>query len=234
MMAADAIDSHIDPTSKIYRNVRLVRCSIGEGCVVGDDTDAVGLFMAARGEVGRRTQARNTRMGVGSYSGTNCVIKNAEIGNYCCIGWDVSIGGGQHDYANVGMYTDYWYERVFGKRFEGSNEKALPVVVGSDVWIGAGAIVNGGVEIGTGAVVGAGSVVTRDVPPYAIVVGAPARIMKYRFDEDMILRLLKTEWWNIPYDILKEHLDLIRSRPDEVKLSRLESLREIERQGVRS
>lgn len=76
--------------------------------------------------------------------------------------------------------------------------------IGNDVWIGHGAVLLRHVRIGHGAVVGALSVVTKDVPPYAIVAGNPARIIRYRFTESQIVRLLKSEWWNLPIDTLRQ------------------------------
>ena len=78
-----------------------------------------------------------------------------------------------------------------------SNER--PVKIGNDVWIGRGAFIKGGVTIGDGAVIAAHAVVTKDVPPYAIVCGVPAKIIKYRFDCETIKELLDLKWWN--YDL---------------------------------
>jgi acetyltransferase-like isoleucine patch superfamily enzyme len=79
-----------------------------------------------------------------------------------------------------------------------------PIMVGNDVWIGRGASILSGVTIGDGAVVGAYSVVTRDVPPYAIVAGSPATVKRYRFDDDLIAGLLAVRWWDWSDDILRE------------------------------
>jgi serine acetyltransferase len=82
------------------------------------------------------------------------------------------------------------------------------VTIGHDVWIGARVLVLGGVNIGIGAVVAAGAVVTKDVPPYAIVAGVPARIIRYRFNEDQIRTLLETRWWDMSIAELKASKDL--------------------------
>lgn len=83
------------------------------------------------------------------------------------------------------------------------------IVVGNDVWFGENAIILSGVTIGDGAVIGLGSVVTKDVPPYSIVAGNPARVRKMRFDDDVIAELLRIKWWDWPIERIKEHADLI-------------------------
>jgi acetyltransferase-like isoleucine patch superfamily enzyme len=85
------------------------------------------------------------------------------------------------------------------------------VVIGNDVWIGFGAIILSGVTIGDGAAIGACSVVTRDVPPYAIAAGNPAQIIRYRFPEEIVATLLRIKWWDWPEDKVKENLHLICS-----------------------
>lgn len=123
------------------------------------------------------------------------------IGNYCSIADRVVfIAGGEHDKDWVSTYP--FIERLklenlvkFKKpRFKGN------ISIGNDVWIGHGATILSGVSIGDGAVVGAMSVVTKDVPPYAIVVGSPAKVIKYRFTESQIEKLMKIQWWNYSED----------------------------------
>lgn len=93
-MSNRVTNSIVDPTAKIYERVRIVDSRIEAGCVVGDDCDLVDVVMAERSEFGRRNVVRKASIGVGSYTGTNTVVKNARIGNYCSIAWNVSMGGG--------------------------------------------------------------------------------------------------------------------------------------------
>ncbi|WP_217846785.1 CatB-related O-acetyltransferase [Paracoccus marcusii] len=135
------------------------------------------------------------------------------IGRYCSIAKDVLVGPGSHPITWVSSHP-FQYSNKFrfnvGEGFEGSsNYKAhnvdkqtcpwsdhKPVTIGNDVWIANGALVLPGVRIGNGAIVGGRSVVTKDVPPYAVVGGNPARVLRYRFDEITIKRLLNVEWWS--------------------------------------
>ena len=92
---------------------------------------------------------------------------------------------------------------VFGFRKGISETFIKPCEIGNDVWIGDNVFIKSGVKIGDGAVVGAGAVVTKDVPPYAVVVGVPARVIKYRFDEKTIAELLELKWWDLDAQIVK-------------------------------
>ncbi len=84
------------------------------------------------------------------------------------------------------------------------------IEIGSDVWIGESVTLLSGVKIGDGVIVGARAVIAKDIPPYAVVVGNPARIIRYRFDEDTIQKLLKIRWWNFPEDRIRELMPLMK------------------------
>lgn len=152
-------------------------------------------------------------LGLGSYIGASSVI-NGKIGRFCSIGSNVHFVVGEHPmkyvstspsfYSNRGQNTLVLYHDKNYKEFR-FVEPEMPVVIENDVWIGDGASIIHGVRICNGAVVLANATVTKDVPPYAIVAGTPARIIKYRFDEDVISQLLKICWWDKPLPWLKEH-----------------------------
>ena len=135
------------------------------------------------------------------------------IGRYCAIGRGARfvMNGANHRLDGISTYP-FW---IFGRGWERAAppEGALPhkgdTVVGSDVWIGYDALVMPGVAIGHGAIVSTRSVVTRDVPPYAIVGGNPARVIRTRFSDDEVERLLRVAWWDWPVERVTEHLERI-------------------------
>ena len=129
---------------------------------------------------------QNTIVGKYCYIGPNSAYNDTRIGNYCSLAIGVQIGGMEHSYWEVSTSARLSDNCVSGKI----------TTIGNDVWIGAGSIIKQGVTIGNGAVVGANSFVNKDVPPYAIVFGSPAKIFKYRFDEKDIQRIEKTNYWD--------------------------------------
>jgi acetyltransferase-like isoleucine patch superfamily enzyme len=129
-----------------------------------------------------------------------------KIGKFCSIADNVRILlGGEHNYRFVSTYP---FDNLLIRFKElGPTVKTKgDVTIGNDVWIGYGAIILSGVTIGDGAVVGAGAVVAKDIRPYAIVAGNPAKLLKYRFNKYVIQRLLWEKWWDLPWNQLREKI----------------------------
>ncbi|MGX7875866.1 CatB-related O-acetyltransferase [Mesorhizobium sp. ORM6] len=130
------------------------------------------------------------------------------IGSFCSVGPGVLfICAAEH---RVDTATTFPIQFVNGKirNAPGTVGKG-PITVGHDVWIGARCIILGGVTIGNGAVVGAGSIVTRDIAPYAVAFGNPARVKRYRFAPDIIERLQSLKWWDWSDDLIRERIELL-------------------------
>ncbi|WP_207434011.1 CatB-related O-acetyltransferase [Sabulibacter ruber] len=140
------------------------------------------------------------------------------IGKFCAIASGVKfiMNGGNHETRPVSTYPFGIFGNGWEKVMEGVNlQEKYPTkgdtLIGHDVWIGFEAVIMPGVRIGNGAVVATKAVVTKDVPPYAIVAGNPAQVVKLRFSEEQIEKLQTLAWWNWPVEKITEHLQLINS-----------------------
>lgn len=134
-----------------------------------------------------------------------------KIGKFCSIAGGVKIFlGGNHrtDWLTTYPFPEFFHKALFNTEYVATKGS---VVIGNDVWIGAEAIILSGVTVGDGAVIGAGSVVTQAVPPYAVVGGNPVQVLKMRFSEDQIQKLLKIRWWDWPIEKIMTHLPLLLS-----------------------
>ena len=160
-------------------------------------------------------------MGAYSHTNHNTTVRDAEIGKFCSISWNVSIGGTDHNYKSASTFNPFWWNEFFDEP-EGLRKFEYPKCeIGSDVWIASGANILRKVKVGDGAVIGAGAVVTKDVPPYAIVAGTPAKVVKYRFDDETIAGLLKIKWWDWPYETIRENIPLLHEDLDEDILNKM-------------
>jgi acetyltransferase-like isoleucine patch superfamily enzyme len=144
-------------------------------------------------------------------SGPRSFIESARIGKFCSIARQTVLGVGNHD-VNAVTTHPFPYASEFGGIVQNEivvAQRPAPEI-GHDVWIGINSIVMRGVKVGNGAVIAANTVVTRDVPAYAIVGGSPARILRYRFPEDMIAAIQSSAWWDWDEAKLRQHASAFR------------------------
>lgn len=198
----------------LWRCVDRVRLALGLGGRMRDPVSG-----QLTGELTAREAVADGRVTLGRHSyggfivlsgpGNTAVVR---VGSFCSIGNRAAFSvGGNH---RVDWVSTFPFRAAWG--LEGAGEDGHPrpesdTEVGHDVWIGAEALILPGVTIGSGAVIGARAVVTRDVRPYAIVVGNPAREVRRRFDDEIVERLLALAWWDRPDEWIAQRIDMLCS-----------------------
>lgn len=166
----------------------------------------------------RNASLINSTLGAYSYIQSGSLVCNAQIGKFCSIASGVDIGLPQHLLSSVSSHPIFYSKNTpLPKTFSETDNfiDMKKTLIGNDVWIGQKAMIMSGICIGCGAVIGAGAVVTKDIPPYAIVVGIPAKIIKYRFDENIRNALLLSNWWDMSEDWLIQNYRMFNS-PEEL------------------
>jgi len=151
------------------------------------------------------TELHSSVLGEYSYISQFSIVNKSNIGKFCSIANGCYIGLWEHN-RQVSTHSFYLYEHSGGfvEGYKNYDRDDIETKVGNDVWIGANAIVMKGVVIEDGAIIGASAVVTKDVPAYSIVVGNPAKVIKYRYSKEDIAWLLRLEWWNFSREKLKD------------------------------
>lgn len=173
-----------------------------------------------KSKIYRSTKILNSSIGKYSYLTSGSSLIYAEVGAFCSIGHNSTIGLARHTIDKLSS-SPIFTERKNATGFQWCKyfieSPYRKVVIENDVWIGDHVVIMGGIRVGHGAVIAAGAVVTKDVPPYAIVGGVPAKILRYRFPTEIIDRLLVIQWWNMPESELKRNLLLFQKQGLELK-----------------
>ena len=179
--------------------------SIEDDCIIKQSS--FGKYV----EIGKSNNISESTIDDFSYTSEFCQIIYSTIGKFVNIASYVRLNPGQHPIDRVTQHHMLYRREMFGfgedddSFFDWRREKR--VTIGHDVWIGHNVTIMGGVNIGNGAVIGSGAIVTKDIPPYAIAVGNPAKVIRYRFDQDTIDRLEDVAWWDWEYEKVKNALD---------------------------
>lgn len=217
-----------DKEVSIYHGTRIVDSKVSDKCIVGDFSRLTNSVLAGYNRVDRNTLIYHSMLGTGSYVGSNSVIMHTEVGKMSSISWGVTIGPANHDYKRISSH-DFLYNNFYGLKPENEppayNRFESKTSVGNDVWIGTGSTILNGLKIGNGAIVGANTIVTKDVPPYAIIVGNPGKIVKYRFEKKIIDRLLDLNWWDLPLKTIKENYQTFKDYDIEKSIDILSKLK---------
>lgn len=201
------------PMVKLYYRV-CKKCEFGSGVYLSYLSK-----MEGRNFIGRNTRVSKSTLGYGSYISDNSYFYRVKIGRYSCIGPRTAVICGKHptdSFVSIHPFFfrgndcgfSYVKDTIFKEYTYADEATKTAVMIGNDVWIGADAKIMEGVTIGDGAVVAAGALVLKDVEPYAIIAGAPAKVIRYRFRPEQIKYLLDLKWWDKPQEWIKENAPL--------------------------
>lgn len=184
-----------------------------ETCVIEDNVILKNVHLGLYVTLLKNSSLKNTTIDNYSYVAQRSVLNNVSVGKFCSIGPDLKIGLNTHPINTFVSTHPAFYSPVndgcaiqirTNKIF---NDEVKKTVIEHDVWLGANVIIPGGIKIATGSVIAAGSVVIKDVEPYSIVGGNPAKLIKYRFSPAIIEKLMMSKWWEWPLSVIKENID---------------------------
>ena len=185
---------------------------LGEEPVLHESVQLTDVYLGVYTEVGAFTSITESILDDYSYASDHCDIIYSDIGKFCSIASLVRINPGNHPMDKVTQHHCTYRLRQYGFGDEDSEtffdwRRSFRCRIGHDVWIGTKSTIMPGVEIASGAVIGAGAVVTKDVAPYEIVAGVPAKPIRKRFSDEIIEKLLGIEWWHWERSVLEERFE---------------------------
>jgi len=201
--------SKISELNRLADNVLVTKCTLNGAVNIAKHCQANTCTFEGSNKIGSHTNITNSKIGRFSYVADYGLVNNTSIGRYCSIGANFKVGLGGHPLNFPSTSPAFYKNSLFVASPPDTSANFVEYKhtnIGNDVWIGANVFINDGITIGDGAVVGAGAVVTADVAPYAIVGGIPAKLIRYRFDNDIIANLIALHWWDRDTEWIKANL----------------------------
>ena len=199
-------DSFLGMKTEIGANTCISNSNIGNDVTIGVNCSIANVKIDSKVTVYSNCAVNEVAIGKFSYIASNSEISMTKIGSFCSIGPYLLCGYGEHPTDFVSTSPLFFSTlKQSGHSFADRDlvDERKQILVGHDVWIGAKVFIRDGVSVGSGAVVGAGAVVVKDIPDYAIVAGVPAKVIRYRFSDEIISKLLSLQWWNWPEEKLR-------------------------------
>jgi virginiamycin A acetyltransferase len=196
----NSIDSTIGRNSKIHSSSVIVNSILANNVSINKDVTVSESKIGNDCKILANTYLYKSFLGDFSYISMNSFVLRAKIGKFCSVASHVFIGPGSHPMEFVTTHP-FTFLKKYGNFIDKDNEEIVykrelqSIKIGNDVWIGQGALIMDNINIGDGAIIGAHSVVTENVEPYSIVIGVPAKIIRYRFSDEVIEALLRIKWW---------------------------------------
>ena len=209
----DILQKYFSRQRSIEKNAILKYRSDNTTCVIKDNVFLYNVKLHMYVTLLENASLQDTTIDSYSYVGQRSILKNVSLGRFCSLGPDLKIGLASHPLGNfVSTYPAFYSPSNEGCAIQMRSDKIFKdeikkTIIGHDVWLGASVIIPGGIKIATGSVIAAGSVVVKDVEPYSVNGGNPARFIRYRFPQTIIEKLIQSKWWEWPLSMIKENID---------------------------
>jgi acetyltransferase-like isoleucine patch superfamily enzyme len=205
---------------RIYGKAILLRTSIKSNTTIYNSTTLVDSSLAGNNKIGRECSIVGSEIGAFSYVSDNSTILNTKVGKFCSIAAHLNIGLAEHPIYTISTSPIFYSKtNFFGVNLveETKFQEFKKSEIGNDVWIGFNVFIKAGIKIGNGSIIAAGSIVTKDVEPYSIVGGNPARFIRYRFSPEVINFLEELHWWDLDFAQIIKYEDIFKGETLEIE-----------------